>query len=257
MEKTESPTEKTPGGSNSELTFGKYLKKIRLEKGFSIEDIMDDTRISKYVLQQIEEENFENLPEDVYLKGFIKSYAEAMGQNPGVVIDKYRKAKGMDEGHSGTVKKESHRSSGSGLPYGLILGVVVVVLILVLAILYTQGKTNTKPTEPETPVVTTQPEDMAPVEPGTPVIEEPAPPEEADDGLHLEVLCVEETTLKITIDGGLPEEYMLKPEDHLELKAEKMYTIMINNTCGVTMLLNNSPVSVSGKCGQTATLQLP
>ena len=61
--------------NDSRLSFGAYLKKTRIEKGLSLEDIMDYTRISKYVLQQIEEVNASKLPEAVYLKGFLKSYA--------------------------------------------------------------------------------------------------------------------------------------------------------------------------------------
>jgi hypothetical protein len=32
---------------DSRLSFGAYLKKVRMEKGMSIEDVMDYTRISK------------------------------------------------------------------------------------------------------------------------------------------------------------------------------------------------------------------
>lgn len=256
MEKTEAPKETTSGGNDSGMTFGKYLKKIRLEKGFSIEDVMDDTRISKYVIQQIEAENFENLPEEVYLKGFLKSYAEAVGVDPLDVIEKYKKARGLDDSLQGTAKKESQASSGEGFPFALILGVALIVLVLVFVIFYVQGKNGSAVIESDTFSVTDEPEEMI-TEPETRVAEETAQTAVPEDGFHLEVLCVEDTTLKVTIDGGLPEEYLLKPEDHLELKAEKMYTIMIDNTCGVTMLLNNNPVSVTGKCGQTATIQLP
>lgn len=55
---------------DSKLSFGSYLKKVRLEKGMSIEDIMDYSKISNHMVQLIEADNISKLPEPVYLKGF-------------------------------------------------------------------------------------------------------------------------------------------------------------------------------------------
>ena len=256
MEHTENPNAAKANDNDSYLTFGRYLKKVRVERGLSIEDIMDETRISKFVIQQIESENLKNLPEDVYLKGFLKAYAEALGVDPFDVLEKYKAARGYEDHPQSHSKKDGH-GPGSGASARLLVTVLIVVVTVVALVLWYM-KLEPGNTVPPVNNTTVPEEDVQVPDPVPEPVEEvreerPVP----EDGLHLAVICVEDTTMKITADGGFPQEYILKPEDHLELKAEKMYTILIDNTCGVSLLLNGNPVSVPGKCGQTATIQLP
>lgn len=259
MEHTENPNAAQANDNDSYLTFGRYLKKVRTERGLSIEDIMDETRISKYVIQQIEAENLKNLPEDVYLKGFLKAYADALGIDPLDVIEKYKAVPGYEDNPQSHSRKDGH-SQGPGSPARLLVTVLVVVFALVALAVWSMKLEpgNTTPAVDNT--MATEDDEALVNDPVPEPVEEDVVSEDRsvpEGGLHLEVICVEETTLKITADGGLPEEYILKPEDHLELKAEKMYTILIDNACGVSLLLNGNSVSVPGKCGQTATIQLP
>jgi transcriptional regulator with XRE-family HTH domain len=239
----------------SQMSFGAFLKNARLEKGLTIEDIMDNTRISKFVIQQIEADNRENLPEDVFLKGFLKAYAEAVAVDPFDVLDRYKKTMGVNDIQAASTAREKQPSSAKN-PVKMVLAVAVILLLSVLIMVFTTVREPGVP-EPVTPTVTTpdMPEGTDPVHTTDPVTGETL--STPSKGLHLEAVCVEDTTLKIIVDGGAPEEYRLKPEDHLELKADQTYTILIDNTCGVTLFLNNTPVTVPGKCGQTATIQLP
>lgn len=60
---------------------GLYLSRIRQEKGLSIEQLATKTRISHRYLRAIEDGQLDQLPESVYIKGFIKRFADAMGCN--------------------------------------------------------------------------------------------------------------------------------------------------------------------------------
>jgi cytoskeletal protein RodZ len=51
-----------------ELELGTLLKKAREEKGLSLDDIQEETKIRKKYLEAIEENNFDILPGKVYLK---------------------------------------------------------------------------------------------------------------------------------------------------------------------------------------------
>ena len=55
---------------------GEALKKIRLMKGVSIDQIAEHTKIRKTYLQYLEEEQFDHLPAAVYIKGFVNMIAE-------------------------------------------------------------------------------------------------------------------------------------------------------------------------------------
>lgn len=69
---------------------GQLLKKARLEKGISLEDLQETTKIRKRYLECIEEGNYKALPGNFYVRAFIKSYAEAVGLEPNEVLQLYR-----------------------------------------------------------------------------------------------------------------------------------------------------------------------
>ncbi|TDO73033.1 uncharacterized protein DUF4115 [Halanaerobium saccharolyticum] len=72
-----------------ELELGSLLKKSRKEKGLSLDDIQEETKIRKKYLEAIEENNFDVLPGKVYLKVFIKGYAREVGLNYQELLKKY------------------------------------------------------------------------------------------------------------------------------------------------------------------------
>lgn len=55
-----------------------YLRQVRQEKALSIEDIAAQTLIRLVFLQALEEGRFAELPEPVYIQGFIRRYADAL-----------------------------------------------------------------------------------------------------------------------------------------------------------------------------------
>ncbi|MBI2906560.1 MAG: helix-turn-helix domain-containing protein [Chloroflexi bacterium] len=58
---------------------GETLRQARLDKGLSLDDAEKATRIRKKHLKALEEEDFSRLPETVYVRGFIRLYAQHLG----------------------------------------------------------------------------------------------------------------------------------------------------------------------------------
>jgi len=71
---------------------GALLKKARIERGITLEQLQDITKIRKRYLEAIEEGEFNVLPGSFYARAFIKSYAEAVGLNPDEIVRLYRGA---------------------------------------------------------------------------------------------------------------------------------------------------------------------
>jgi cytoskeletal protein RodZ len=69
---------------------GQLLKKARLEKGISLEDMQENTKIRKRYLEAIEDGNYKVLPGNFYVRAFIKSYSESVGLDPNEVLLLYR-----------------------------------------------------------------------------------------------------------------------------------------------------------------------
>lgn len=48
-----------------------------------------ETKIRKEILKNIELEKFEDLPQEIYLRGHVRSYAKYLSLNPKKVVDDY------------------------------------------------------------------------------------------------------------------------------------------------------------------------
>lgn len=60
---------------------GSRLRQFRTEQSLPIEEVAARTRIQARLLNAIEEGRLDQLPEPVYIKGFIKRFADALGLN--------------------------------------------------------------------------------------------------------------------------------------------------------------------------------
>lgn len=61
------------------IQIGSYLQEARQEQGLSIEQIASKTMIQGRLLRAIESGDLDALPEAIYVRGFIKRYAEFLG----------------------------------------------------------------------------------------------------------------------------------------------------------------------------------
>jgi cytoskeletal protein RodZ len=63
----------------NELFVGASLKKVRESKKLSIEDVAKGLYVVPSIIIALEEETFDNIGPDVYIKGHLKNYATFLG----------------------------------------------------------------------------------------------------------------------------------------------------------------------------------
>ena len=102
------------------LKAGEYLKNIREEKGYSIEQVSKNTKISASVIRALEGGRLDNV-DPVYLKGFLKLYCRFLG----IVWADFLKEHPLPilrpelvEGPSRRVKETPESNAYSGKPEG-------------------------------------------------------------------------------------------------------------------------------------------
>ena len=76
---------------SKDLISGDDLKKMRKAAEIELSEINAVTKISVSVLKSMEENRFESLPPSLYLKNFLKLYAETLQIDPQKIIDGYLK----------------------------------------------------------------------------------------------------------------------------------------------------------------------
>ncbi|MGI6037254.1 MAG: helix-turn-helix domain-containing protein [Limnochordia bacterium] len=107
---------------------GEFLRSERLKRGIPLSEIQRKTKISIRYLEAIERGERSRLPEDIYLKGFLYNYGEAIGLNGWDVVARYKLISRESEPRSPT------RSQGRRAPLTIL--VILVLIGIILAVLY-------------------------------------------------------------------------------------------------------------------------
>jgi cytoskeletal protein RodZ len=76
-------------------TIGTLLKKSREHKRMSVTEVSRVTRIPVTTLDALEADRFDDLPGEVFVRGFLKSYAQAVGLAPGEVLARYTSSRNV------------------------------------------------------------------------------------------------------------------------------------------------------------------
>ncbi|KRM59224.1 hypothetical protein C5L31_000919 [Secundilactobacillus malefermentans] len=71
------------------VSIGKTLRDARIAKGFTIDDLQQTTKIQKRYLIAIEEERFDDLPGDFYVRAFIKQYADTVDLDGAELLNEF------------------------------------------------------------------------------------------------------------------------------------------------------------------------
>ncbi len=74
-----------------EALSGEDLKKIRDELGVSLEMIAEMVKVRIVFLRAIEEDQFEKTPSRMFLKSFLRAYAQCIGLDANIVASRYLK----------------------------------------------------------------------------------------------------------------------------------------------------------------------
>nr|WP_322715506.1 helix-turn-helix domain-containing protein [Nostoc sp. ChiQUE02]MDZ8228357.1 helix-turn-helix domain-containing protein [Nostoc sp. ChiQUE02] len=103
-----------------------HLRQVRQEKSLRIEEIAAQTLIRAGVLYALEEERFEELPEPIFVQGFIRRYGDALGLDGNALS--YTFISNVVRHDSNNDHKNSDNKSNTYIPL-----VVTYILLLVAA----------------------------------------------------------------------------------------------------------------------------
>ena len=232
-------------------TFGGYLKGFRVKQELAIETIAERTRITVHCLKAIEGNAHDRLPPRAYVRSFIRIYADAVGANTDVAVDLYLSDLEQQE----KTKQQKLRRRAKRWAVRRALMAVGVIISILLLLRYTDIFLDSAPPQP-----TEAPERIAGPEPsatGAEKVGSRLPAAKTQGKLKLQVIAVEQTWLKVIVDGQNARSYDLKPEDRLELEGTNNFNLMVGNATGLQIFLNERPVKIFGSSGQVVSLKIP
>lgn len=124
---------------------GNLLKSTREASGLSLDDLATETKIQKRYLTDLEEENFNDMPGKVYEKGFLKTYAQALGLSEKEVMDLYEEIRETKPVEVEEEVEEKHKISKMKIFVGIIFLIIVsIAVIKTLDVIDKKSKTTEK-----------------------------------------------------------------------------------------------------------------
>ncbi len=237
------------GRSATMPTLGETLKQKREERGISLAEISESTKIGTRFLKAIESDNFSILPGGIFTRSFIRAYARTVHLDEEEAIALYHKqiAPPVEEATTESTPSKpaqviaidsspAHRSQPltfsqpttrtrpGPIIIGLIITLFVAVLIYFVIKRIDKGQAES-PTSPSPVVKQTPP----PTQPETPPQTPTSPPPDVQPGDQL-MVRVEASTgdcwLRYTVDSGEASQLILKQGESRDLPAAQNEVVL-------------------------------
>ena len=300
-------------------SIGDFFKQVRETKGLTVDEVASKTRIRTDFVKALEEGNFAKLPDQVFARGFVRSYARSLGLDEEDAIHRFIQSAGafyekQDERERLKVRQaeEERKRKANRKAVAIAIGIAILTLVILLSreqssllvrrtsqpeppsttakrvTLPESGKVDvplrpdaegpggvvkTKPTEVPPPQTAARNEATA----GRAAVSGPAPAPQvalpvpppvsvegplaplsmegaatADEPLVLDLEATELSWVVIQVDGGSPQEALLRPGEKAKWKGQDQFMLTLGNAGGVKAELNGKPQKPFGPSGKVA-----
>lgn len=154
---------------------GQHLKNIREEKKIPVAQVAQELKTSMDIIQAIEANEYDVLPAPIYVKGYLRSYANYLGLDSDAIVDLYKKRYPAEPKQE--LILEGEKFPGINFNWQKLLrpkilipicAVPLAIIILIVLLLARPGKN-----EPVTPQIPIKP---TPIKETIPVPQEQEPP---------------------------------------------------------------------------------
>lgn len=111
---------------------GSWLRQARQQQGLTLDNVARSTRISHHQLESLEQGRYEELPGEVYARGFVRSYARAVGLDDNAALVQFSSER---RSRTTTLHPAKNSVTKKSRPVGLLVACSVFLLLLAVATL--------------------------------------------------------------------------------------------------------------------------
>jgi cytoskeletal protein RodZ len=242
---------------------GGILKEARAKKSISLEEVHSRIKIHPRVLQLLEENKFEKLPSPLFVKSFLKSYAEFLEISAEDILRTYEKEERKDPEQVLFIKPAAERqpkpvfNKNWILIPGFILAAAVCIFLVFAGIKAAAGWVSkqkfsipvktapkpppAKPSKSESAKAPASDDWLRSVEMGN------FPKIAKKTALHLTIKAADAVWLKITCDGKVLFQNILKKGTSETWTASDQIEIWTGNSSSMVLTLNKYALGSPGK----------
>lgn len=254
-------------------TAGSVLRRCREFQNISLEDAAEATKIGKNYLRALENDQPEDLPNQAYLKGFLRIYATHLGLNAEDLLKMMDQTALATDRQPLSERAEERIEGRRGRWQRLLLPACLLLTVLIASLFFMPGnqqsnvRTNS-PIPPPPSEAVQQPRSSAqqPVAP-VPTADQPTAAAAAatqqqpiasvpPNGVMIKMKVLKNGHLSVTIDDAVPQPYELTSGDLIEWKADRTITLDLSDAAGVELELNGKPLKLPSQPGKPTSLTL-
>ncbi|GAB4110823.1 MAG: hypothetical protein OHK0013_46740 [Sandaracinaceae bacterium] len=114
-------------------SIGQYLRTERELRRLSLEELSQTTRIPLRSLQLLEDDRLDGLPGEVFVRGFVKSYARAVGLPVDEVVRRFEESSRPSKNPSAPTLPVVGQGD-RGRRFGLAIALVILLILFTLAL---------------------------------------------------------------------------------------------------------------------------
>lgn len=113
---------------------GRTLKKHRESRAMSVAEVARVTRIPVLTLEAMERDHFDDLPGEVFVRGFLRSFARAVGLPAQEVLARYTQSRRSTVAAPIPVTSPVRATGESNRRFGVAIACVLLLILFTLAI---------------------------------------------------------------------------------------------------------------------------
>ncbi len=250
-------------------TLGQFLKEYLQNSNLDIQALHEKTKISKKYLNIIINDDYENYPAKVYLRGFLKEIAKVLNIDFSLIDNKYLSKLDLDREPQITPKYESILEIENSRNK-----FIVPVIVLVICIIFILGYFFLKPShkvvkneinkkkvkkvvkfkkkEIKEGVITVKQEvkNDNNSNQNNIIIKKSLKNKKNSKIKRLKILAKELTWVRVTMDNKTKKTYFMKRGENQTFEAKKFFKIDTGNAGGIELILNGKKLAPIGKRGE-------
>ncbi|MBE9008205.1 helix-turn-helix domain-containing protein [Fortiea sp. LEGE XX443] len=247
----------------------KTLRQVREEKSIQLEEVAKKTNIRLASLKALDAGNFEDLPEPIYIQGFIRRYADVIGLDGAALAKTFSiefVTPEFDSNFSQNLEKKPKNHIPLFIPYFVLLLVASIGLIYVLNPKFSAEslvkKFNSGTSHKQTPAVSStsstaesspssgQEQISLPTQNLTTLPVAVSPHDTASQAVAVTLEFQDRSWLQVKADGKTEFVGYLTKGERKTWTAKKQLTVSSGNAGAVLFSVNNQPAKPLGSPGK-------
>jgi cytoskeletal protein RodZ len=225
-------------------SLGRYLKRERELRKISLKEVAKNTKVKEHLLKAIEEDQYGPLPSSTYVKGFLLSYAKYMGLDPNDVLLRFESS--LKEKPVTLLEAPPEKKILWNIKYRWVIGGVIGISLFASYFLFI------RPSNPPIETISEKPKAEEPLRSPPQIAATTSAPQEQPFSLQLK--AVEQTWVRIQINGQPEYDMTLRPGEGTSHQALKHIHLLVGNAGGLDIIFKGKSLERFGKSGEVVNL---